>query len=152
MFSLAPTVFYKLLNSLPAGKNQEILHQNPDFFTSSTIGEQDHVECMYTRQPEIQLTGAERQHGAALGLAQATSSPGPHPLYHTSYVPSLTSLMALMGSRTSEGQGIVWIPTDQVQETELGLERNQVSQLSVLYSSLAPHTVLSHFQMRLLWV
>lgn len=53
MFSLAPTVFYKLLNSLPAGKNQEILHQNPDFFTSSTIGEQDHVECMYTRQPEI---------------------------------------------------------------------------------------------------
>lgn len=62
MFSLAPTVFYKLLNSLLAGKNQEILHQNPDFFffTSSTTGERDHVECMYTRQPEIQLTGAER--------------------------------------------------------------------------------------------
>lgn len=107
---------------------------------------------MYTRQPEIQLTGAEREHGAASGLAQACSSPGPHPLHHTGYVPSLTSLIALMGNRTSEVQGIVWIPTGQVQETELGLERNQVSQLSVLCSSLTPHTVLSHFQTRLLWV
>lgn len=65
---------------------------------------------MYTRQPEIQLTGAERQHGAASGLAQAPSSPGPHPLHHTGCVSSLTSLIALMGTGCQRGRGLSGYP------------------------------------------
>lgn len=148
MFSLAPTVFHKLLNSLLAGKNQEILHQNPDFFFYF-------FNHWRTRPCRIHVYKAARDTvDWSRETAWSCFRPGtrPHPLYHTSYVPSLTSLIALMRNQTSEGQGIVWIPTGQVQETELGLERNQVSQFSVLYSSLAPHTLLSHFQIRLLWV
>lgn len=136
-----PTVFYKILNSLLAGKNQEISHQNPDFFTPSIIGKSDHID-VFTQGSHLQLTGAERQRGAALGLAQATRSSGPRPLHHTGYVPYLTSLVAQMGKLMSEGQRIVQIPTGQVQGIELGLGRNQFSQLSVLCSSLTLHNCL----------